>query len=106
MLKLLRNRKGQNSLEYAAFIIIVMAAILTIQTYYKRGLQGRWKQSSDGIGEQYDPLTQAADINQTISGITVTTIQSYDTIGGRETLRFDNSTLTERKNGYTRTDVY
>jgi uncharacterized protein (UPF0333 family) len=47
--------KGQSTLEYAILIIIIIGALLTIQAYIKRGLQGRTKSSADDIGEQYDP---------------------------------------------------
>ncbi len=37
----LRNRKAQSTAEYAILIGLVVAAAITIQTYVKRGLQGR-----------------------------------------------------------------
>lgn len=53
MLKFLRKRKAQSTLEYAVLIIIVIGALLTIQTYIKRGVSGRLRQASDDIGDQY-----------------------------------------------------
>jgi len=53
MLKFLRKRKAQSTLEYAVLIIIVIGALLSIQTYIKRGVQGRLRQASDDIGDQY-----------------------------------------------------
>jgi hypothetical protein len=32
-----------------------LAALLTIQSYLKRGIQGRLRSSADDIGEQYGP---------------------------------------------------
>ena len=35
------NRKGQNTAEYAILIALIIAAAVGMQTYVKRGLQGR-----------------------------------------------------------------
>lgn len=53
MLTWLNNKRGQSTLEYAVLIIIVVAALLSIQVYIKRGVQGRLKSSADDIGDQY-----------------------------------------------------
>lgn len=50
-----RRRKGQSTLEYAVLIIIVIGALLSIQIYIKRGVQGRLKSATDDIGDQYSP---------------------------------------------------
>lgn len=57
MLKYFNNRrkKGQSTLEYAILIIIVIGALLSIQVYIKRGIQGRLKQATDDIGDQFSP---------------------------------------------------
>ena len=54
---MLRNRRGQSILEYAILMVIVIAALLSLQTYIKRGIQGRLKQATDDIGEQYGTNT-------------------------------------------------
>lgn len=53
MFKFLGKKKAQSSLEYAILIIIVLGALLSIQVYIKRGIQGRLKTATDDIGEQY-----------------------------------------------------
>ena len=57
MFKFLKKKKmkGQSTLEYAVLIIIVIGALLSIQIYIKRGVQGRLKSATDDIGEQYSP---------------------------------------------------
>ena len=57
MFKFLKKKKtkGQSTLEYAVLIIIVIGALLSIQVYIKRGVQGRLKSATDDIGEQYSP---------------------------------------------------
>jgi len=48
-----KNNKGQSTLEYAILVIIVIAALISLSSYVKRGVQGRLKQSSDDIGDQF-----------------------------------------------------
>ena len=55
MFKFLRKKKAQSTVEYAILIIIIIGALLTIQVYIKRGIQGRLRTASDDIGEQFSP---------------------------------------------------
>ena len=55
MLTKLRKKMAQSSLEYAVLAVVVIGALLSIQTYLKRGIQGKIKSSTDDISaEQYD----------------------------------------------------
>lgn len=51
----LNQKRAQSTLEYAVLIIIIVAALLSIQMYIKRGVQGRLKTSTDDIGDQFSP---------------------------------------------------
>ncbi len=53
MLQYLNQKRGQSTIEYAILIVIIIGALLTIQVYIKRGIQGRLKSSADDIGDQY-----------------------------------------------------
>ena len=53
MLKYVFKRQGQSTLEYAVLVIIIIGALLSIQAYIKRGVQGRMKQATDDVGEQF-----------------------------------------------------
>ena len=53
MHRFLNKKKGQSTLEYAILIIIIIGALLSIQVYIKRGVQGRLKQATDDIGDQF-----------------------------------------------------
>ncbi|MCP3685697.1 MAG: hypothetical protein GY861_23875 [bacterium] len=53
MFKKFRKIKGQSTVEYAVLIAIVIAALISIQMYIKRGVQGRLKSAADDIGDQY-----------------------------------------------------
>ena len=50
-----QRQKGQSTLEYAILIIIIVGALLSIQVYIKRGIQGKLKSSADDIGDQFSP---------------------------------------------------
>ncbi|MCP4652936.1 MAG: hypothetical protein GY858_06080 [Candidatus Omnitrophica bacterium] len=45
-----KQRKSQSILEYALLLGVIVAAILIMQTFVKRGFQGRMKDSADRIG--------------------------------------------------------
>lgn len=47
------NKKAQSTLEYAIIVAVVVGALLMMQIYVKRGLQGRLRSSTDSIGDQY-----------------------------------------------------
>ncbi len=50
LLRLLRNKKAQSTAEYAILIGVVVAGIIAMQTYIKRGVQGRIKNVVDHTG--------------------------------------------------------
>ena len=50
-----RTRKAQSTLEYALLIGLVVGALLTMQNYLKRAIQGRMQVVGDQMGDQYSP---------------------------------------------------
>jgi len=87
-------------------MIIVIGAFIGIQNYAKRGVQGRWKQAVDQIGDQYDPRVADTNIHHTISVNTDTAIITTNTTGGFWTTRRDVSNSYETKTGYTQVGAY
>lgn len=76
--KLLQNKKGQNTAEYAILISLVVAGIIAMQTYAQRALQARIKDASFymtsqgnetmvnfGKTEQYEPYYLDTDYDIT-----------------------------------------
>ena len=55
MFRLLNKKNAQSTIEYVVLVIIVIGALITIQVYIKRGIQGRMKQATDDIGDQFSP---------------------------------------------------
>lgn len=52
MLRLLRNRTAQNTMEYALVLGIVVAVFSAMQLYFKRGMQARVKEGIDNVSEK------------------------------------------------------
>jgi uncharacterized protein (UPF0333 family) len=49
------SKRGQSTLEYAVLIVVIIAALVAMQVYLKRGVQGRMRESADQIGEPFSP---------------------------------------------------
>jgi len=51
-----KNSRGQSIAEYTMFISVVVMALLAMQIYLKRGIQGKLKDMADAISpESYSP---------------------------------------------------
>lgn len=48
------SRKGQSTLEYSLVIAVVLAGLLAMQHYMRRGVEGKLRSSTDNIGDQYE----------------------------------------------------
>ncbi|GIW78166.1 MAG: hypothetical protein KatS3mg104_3229 [Phycisphaerae bacterium] len=93
------DRRGQSIVEYAVVLVVFLAALLSMQIYIKRGIQGRWRDVVDGIGEQYDPAFTNATKTTTLSGTMTTDVWTEDAEGGFWTMRQDVSNTTENTTG-------
>lgn len=105
MLRLLRKR-GQSTFEFVTVTVLIIGAFLGIQNYAKRGIQGRWKQTVDQIGDQYDPRVADTSIRQTFTVNTDTSIVTVNTVGGFWTTRRDMTNSVETKSGSTQVGAY
>ena len=72
--KLIKNKKAQNTAEYAILISLVVAGIIAMQTYAQRALQARvrdasvfMKNATKGLGNtlQYEPYYLQTQYNVT-----------------------------------------
>ncbi|UCB56775.1 MAG: hypothetical protein JSV30_06175 [Candidatus Omnitrophota bacterium] len=68
----LSSKKGQNTLEYALLIATVVGAVVGMQIYAKRGVEGKLKSATDDIGAQFDPLNTAYSWTNTQESTTKT----------------------------------
>lgn len=73
MTRILRNKNGQNTAEYALLLGLVVAAAIAMQTYVKRNLQGGLKYAvdkgliqNDTATRQYEPYYLQSDFQTTV----------------------------------------
>ena len=53
---LIRIKKAQSTLEYAGLLAVVVAAVITMQSFVRSHIQGRIKSSADSISDTgFDP---------------------------------------------------
>jgi hypothetical protein len=94
--------KGQTTLEVVILIGFVVAALIAMGVYMKRGIQGRLRESTDQVGEQYSAgYTTGTYITNTVvnqeeniapGGTTTTTIhQNEQSRMGNETVASMNT---------------
>lgn len=66
---------AQSTIEYAVLIACIVAAVIGMQFYLRRGIQGRLRQGGDEIGQQYS-ATNTGSTTTTITDSTWTINQS------------------------------
>lgn len=97
MLQYLNQKRGQSTLEYAVLTVVIIGALLTIQVYIKRGVQGRLKTAADDIGDQYsDGNTNALKVVKKTSNTEETFnagVSATKIIGNESTNTTDNSLI-------------
>jgi uncharacterized protein (UPF0333 family) len=91
------NKRGQSTLEYGIIIAVIVAALITIQVYLKRGIQGKMKSAADDIGEQFSTVG-------TVNITTTTNATTYENItGGNLTAGKSPKTITDTQQIQNRT---
>lgn len=93
MFKYFKKTKGQSTLETAVLIMIVIGALLSIQVYIKRGVQGRLRSAADDIGDQYSAGN--TNVRKTVT-VTSNTTESNDQGEVSSRLRAEETTVTNR----------
>ena len=61
------GKRGQTTLEVVILIGFVVAALIAMGVYMKRGIQGRLRSSTDQIGEQYSAGNTTSDYTTSVS---------------------------------------
>lgn len=95
-----RFRRAQSTLEFAMVASVVAVALMSISVYFSRSIQGRVREVSDNIGEQYDPTK--ADAHTYIDHAITTKAHSYS---GREVLPDGTEGLVTYQNMVTELDL-
>lgn len=79
---LIKMRKAQSTLEYALLIGVVVGALLAMQTYLKRSIQGRMQIIGDQMGDQYTPSGTYRQENMMVSNDMIVETTSSDDVAG------------------------
>lgn len=91
----LKKKRGQSTLEYAVLIAVIVAALIAVQVYVKRGYQGRLRTAADDMGEQFSPgyttslynvTTNTTSIENITAGVTILNTTQNVTRTGNETV--------------------
>jgi uncharacterized protein (UPF0333 family) len=86
-MKSLRIKRAQTTLEYAILLGVIVAGLIAMQVYLKRGYQGKLKEGADSMGTQFSPgyttakyvTTSFSNSTETLAEeVTVTTIHAQD----------------------------
>jgi|GEM_PF-347546 len=78
-----RRTKSQSLVEYAVLAACIAGALIGMQFYMKRAIQGRVKQSGDEIGEPYDAAATKSEITTKVnSRTTITSTPITDSASG------------------------
>ena len=56
------NGKAQSIIEYVAVIIVLIGVFIAMAAYYKRGLQGRYRQAGDALSDGAQVSTEHSKI--------------------------------------------
>jgi Flp pilus assembly pilin Flp len=84
------RQNGQSILEYAVITACIIAALVAMRIYIKRGISGGLKSAADQLGEQYDPGNTESDITIEQSSDIVTTVTTID--ADNDTLKTESIT--------------
>ena len=100
----MKDKKAQSTLEFAVVIMCVVAALLAMQIYLKRGMQGRLRQAADELGSAYSPGNTSSDTWIEQSSTTTTTVKTEDYYGDLATTSkieySEDQPDTERRHGW------
>ncbi len=81
------RRKAQSALEYAMVVICIAGALIAMQKYIKRSMQGKLRDAADQVGEQYSAQTTKSKLTQTITNpnpVTVISKTSFIKVDGED----------------------
>ncbi len=59
----MHSHRGQSVFEYVVLLVLVVAALVAMRIYMKRGIAGGLRQAVDSVGEQYSPRHTAGNTN-------------------------------------------
>ena len=103
--KLLKNKKAQQTAEYALLISLVVAAVIAMQTYAQRAIQARIRDASQYMATQTNSLgtTNQYEPYYTSSSYDVDRSATDTSIHNTSTISLQQDEVRTRSNGTTGT---
>lgn len=101
--KLAKNKKAQNTAEYAILISLVVAGIIAMQTYAQRALQARVHDASVFLKNETSDLGKTLQYEPYYLRSQYTVVRNEDegqVLGQNITRQLVNSTTTREKGGF------
>jgi hypothetical protein len=114
MLKMFKNRKAQNTAEYAILIAMLIGALIAMQTWLQRFFSARWRAAGIAMVNttkdtmsttlQYEPYYATSSTDRTRTESTTTTQNGVSgstntTMTGSEGTTWNASTLSTSEGG-------
>lgn len=91
-MKKINCRRGISTVEFAALAVCLVIALIAMQGYVSRAMQGRLRQQADSIGEQYAPEDTASDTTLTFTSSSTTITNTTEADGLTNTITVSNTT--------------
>lgn len=103
--KLLKNKRAQQTAEYALLISLVVAAVIAMQTYAQRAIQARIRDASQYMASQTNALgtTNQYEPYYTSSSYEVTKDSTEGSVHNNETISLSTNETRTRDKGQTGT---
>lgn len=96
---MLRTKKAQSLIELAILLALVATALISMQVYIKRGMQGRLKDLADQISSrQYESAdtTSSTSITRKVSGFEREHRGTYSRTSSETTTTSSEETVVDR----------
>jgi len=91
------RKKGQTLLEFVVLFIVIVAALVSMRAYIQGSFQGKWKETIDGMGKQYDPQGELHVVQSMTSNTSTTMSVDTSNAEGYTTSRVDITNTDETK---------
>ena len=91
-------KRAQSILEYAVLVACFIAAVIGMQIYVKRGIQGRLRAAADDLGQQYAPKNTDSTMTLNVKSDTFTEVNTKEiepTTGKKYYESTTNTTINE-----------
>lgn len=97
-----KKQAGQTLLEFAFLFVVLVLAFLAMQKFLQRSVQGKWKDSLQGMAKPYDPAGNHEEVFSMSSNAQTLINIIEDSEGNYHTWRTDTTNMIEDKTESTR----